>query len=477
VIQHVHGGGSATVTARCVPEPAPLAGRLNWSFDPPYLAHCVEVADDRLSATVSGLGAGWSGSVTLHADVGTASPAGLSISAIVYFCDGREGTTNAVSFPPPHTNATVNPVFRTCPHPFGDDGDNPRVFLEAEVGRETSSGWQHLAWLDADPDTPGVQRRAGISRDNPPPLRWNAKADAAQPLSDGTDSHFYDANTTFARALPAVAAGQYAPPPFVTIVTRTFDDKGNLQRGLTNNLAIPQYVQVTWTTNALAEFQRPFVYNFIGAPNLLPTYVTLFAGCTIMEATAAFSCIASKAQALFPSNANIVVVGPDVEVCQPHKSVIIQAGRYFDASIGAYRPYLGVTPNEHCHQRNDSPLGTAYVFDGQIRRTIYEAYRGFYQYGDLNGNDWRMVPLPLSSNSLIGFLAQEILHESCHSMGLVPTASSIDGCHNYCTCGSHYMDDGSTKTVLKRLGFIPYYVQGWMLSNISYLEFVFPLKP
>ncbi len=95
----------------------------------------------------------------------------------------------------------------------------------------------------------------------------------------------------------------------------------------------------------------------------------------------------------------------------------------------------------------------------------------------MDNNDWGTVSLPILADSLIDFIAQEVLHESCHAMGLVPTASSIDGSHNYCTCGSHYMDDGSTKTVLKRLGFISYYVQGWMQSNISYLNFVFPKTP
>ena len=179
---------------------------------------------------------------------------------------------------------------------------------------------------------------------------------------------------------------------------------------------------------------------------------------------------------MFPSNANIVVVGPDAEIPQQHKTVNIQPGRYFDASIGAYRQYLGFTPREHCRQRNDSPLGTAYVFDGQIRQALSDGYGDFYVNDHIQANnDWRNVPLPLSRDSLVEIIAQEVLHECCHSMGLVPPASSGDGDHNDCPCGGHYMDAGGTKTVLKRLGFIVYYVQGWMPENEQYLRFIFPL--
>ena len=148
------------------------------------------------------------------------------------YCHGHDNCpTNYVIFPPNHTNATINPVFRHCDHPFGDDPDDPdepKIFLEVEVGRDTATGWQHLAWVDTDLETPGLQQRTAITRDNPPTVNWNAKATSSAPLADGTDSHVYDSSTTFARALPAVSAGQYVPPPFATIVSRTYDDNDTL---------------------------------------------------------------------------------------------------------------------------------------------------------------------------------------------------------------------------------------------------------
>ena len=47
-------------------------------------------------------------------------------------------------------------------------------------------------------------------------------------------------------------------------------------------------------------------------------------------------------------------------------------------------------------------------------------------------------------------------------MGLVPNNSAEYEGHNNCICGGHYMDAGDTKTVLKRLGFVPQYIQRWM---------------
>ncbi len=371
---------------------------------------------------------------------------------------------------------TINPIYRDCEHPFGDDEENPKFFLEVEAGRETDSGWQHLAWIDTDPETPGLQRRTAISRDNPPSIDWNTKATSSAPLSDGIDSLVYDSKTTFTRALPAVASGQYVPPPFVTVISRTFDDRNNLVAEFSTTQAIPQYVQITWDNVVLDEFRLPIVFNYIGTTTLPPTNATLFAGCTAAETSAAFVAIPARVQNMFPANGNIVFVGPEAEIPQPHKTVAIQAGRYFDTSIGAYRQYFGLTPREHCRQRNDAPLGNAYVFDEQIRKSISDEYGDFYVYAQINpNNDWRNVPLPLSMDSLIVFIAQEVLHECCHSMGLVPTASTSDGDHNDCECGSHYMDAGDTKTVLKRLGFIAYYVQGWMQKNEQYLRFVLPL--
>ncbi len=303
--------------------------------------------------------------------------------------------TNFVSFPPNHTNVTINPVFRKCGHPFndvvGDDEEEPKFYLEVEAGRETSSGWQHLAWIDTDAETPGVQRRTAISRDNPPSIDWDTKSTSSAPLSNGTDSLVYDNKTSFIRALPAVAAGQFVPPPFVTIISRTFDDNGNPISEFATMLAIPQYVQITWNAAVLDEFRQPIVFDYPGVSTLAPTNVTIFAGCSATEAAAAFADIAAKVQNLFPSDANIVIVGPDTDVPQPHKTIVIQTGRYTNPKTGRYTLDLGRTPNEHCRQRNDSPSGTAYVYDGTVHGSLLERFGEFYVNGRefFNpANDW-----------------------------------------------------------------------------------------
>ena len=77
----------------------------------------------------------------------------------------------------------------------------------------------------------------------------------------------------------------------------------------------------------------------------------------------------------------------------------------------------------------------------------------------------------------MAMIAQVALHECCHSMGLVPTASAKYNGHNNCTCGIHYMDRGKDKYALMRLGLIPQYAQRWKTNNTFYLEFVFPNAP
>lgn len=475
-MQVVHENGSATVRARCIPDTPPLSGKLTWSFEPDYMATLVNVADDKMSATVSGMDGGWHSSVTLHASAGDS----LVSQAVVHFCHGHGIPSNAVSFPPPHTNATVRPVFRTCDHPFGDDPDDPNapnVFLEVEVGRDTASGWQHLAWVDTNPSTPGFQRRTAISRDDPPAFNWDAKATSSAPLADGLDTLVYDNRTTFARALPAVAAGQYVPPPFAKIVTRTFDRRNHLLDEFSTPVAIPQYVQVTWNAAVLEEFRQPVVFDYAGFDDLPPTNVTLFAGCTETEAAAAFADIPGKVQAMFPQDANIVVVGPGDNVPQRHKTVLIQTGHYVNPTTGAVSRDLGRTPIEHCRQHNDSPAGTGYVYDGEIRQSIRNKYGSFYvQFAEEVDwkNDWRNARFPLQAAQLADYLAQVAFHECSHSMGLVPTASAKYGGHNNCRCGAHYMDSGSFREPPVYLGFIRTLVQHLMPPNVSYLEFVFP---
>ena len=180
---------------------------------------------------------------------------------------------------------------------------------------------------------------------------------------------------------------------------------------------------------------------------------------------------------MFPPNANIIVVGPDAEIPQPHKEIAIRTGHHVDESTGFARNYLGMTPTEHCHQRNDSPRGTAHVYDETMRNSLSETFGMFYIDAErfYNAkNDWRNVMLPFRITILTDYLAQIAIHECCHTMGLVPLASASEGYHNTCSCGCHFMDDGGTKTPLMRLGFFPYFIQGWMLSNERYLEFVFP---
>ena len=469
----IHCDEIVTVYAKCIPDTPPLVGKLNWSFDPDYMSSRVEVSDNMMSATVSNMDAEWHSSVTIHATKGDS----LSTSAVIYFCGGHNGCpTNQVSFPPNHTNMTINPVYRKCEHPFNDNEEDPKFYLEVEAGRETASGWQHLAWVDTNPDEPGLQRRTAISRDHPPSINWDTKATSSAPLSNGTDSFVYDSETTFTRALPAVSSGQYVPPPFVTVISRTFDDENNLIAEFSTTQAIPQYVQITWTANTVEEFRQAITYVYPGASTLPPTNVTMFAGCSVIEAETAFAGIATNVQAIFPANANIIVVGPNTEVSQPHKTIEINPGKLYNPSTGTYRDVLGNTPTNSWYPRNESPSGTSGVYIGACRESFIRQYTEFYLKSDdiiPYKYDWRGVPLPLHPSLLTLYISQIAVHECCHSMGLVPQASAKYNSHNDCQYGEHYMDSGRFRTILMHLGFLQPLALRWKLENIQYLEFVF----
>ena len=474
-MQVVHENESATVWAKCVPDTPSLSGKLTWSFEPDYMAAYVDVASNKLSATVSGMDDEWHSSVTLHATAGNS----LNTQAVVHFCNGHSNPTNGIVFPPNHTNMTINPIYRDCEHPFGDDEEDPKFYLEVEAGRATASGWQHLAWIDTNPNEPGLQQRTAISRDNPPSIDWDTKATSSAPLTNGTDSLVYDGYTTFTRALPAVASGQYVPPPFVTIISRTFDEENNLVSEVSTTQAIPQYVKITWTTNAVEEFRQPIVFNYPGANTLAPTNVTIFAGCSAVEAQTAFAGIATTVQSIFPSGANIVVVGPEVNVPQPHKTIEIHSGKFYSITGGGITSDLGVTLKENCHLRNDSPSGISGVFLGAIRQSFIDQYLDFYVNIDFQispSNDWRFVSLPFPISQMMMPIPPIAVHECCHAMGLVPAASAAsDGFHNNCDCGTHYMDSGDFCPQLMRLGLVPSQCLHWITENEAYLEFVCPL--
>ncbi len=84
------------------------------------------------------------------------------------------------------------------------------------------------------------------------------------------------------------------------------------------------------------------------------------------------------------------------------------------------------------------------------------------------------MPLPLSADLIADYIAQVVLHECCHTMGLVPTASATQYGHNICPCGCHFMDGGQYRYPPVYLGFISSRIQRWMQKNRLYLEFVFP---
>ena len=474
--QTIHGNGSAFIRAICAPLPTDAPSPIDWQFAPDEIAPSASVLPGGMEVALSRPHDGYC-LASVYAQIRNEGRESLSTVAFVEFCDGWDPPSVSIDVGPECTNATISLSGHTCSHDPEDDTGYPQSSFEIEAGRHAANGvWQHLAWIDTDPATPGRQRRSPFQHDSPPVLSWDMKADADQPQARGVDTLDYtyaqDGATRhlpLRRVLPAVEAGEYVPPPYAEIVMRTYDRDNQLLGETRETAPIPQFVQVAWENAAPGVLARASTFAYAGSAEIPATNVILYAGCQVEEAQTALATLPGRIQALFPANANIAVVGPDTHVPQPHKTILIKAG---------YNPSnkkdLGLTPNESCHAMNSNPTGTSFVYLSTIHDSLESQFRKSIAESDLPTidykNGWRQISLPVPMESMVKYMAYVAVHECAHSLGLVPKNMRIDIGHNSCTCGWHHMDNG-------KMRFPPMYLHPnrilfWAPSNAAYLEFI-----
>ena len=143
-------------------------------------------------------------------------------------------------------------------------------WLEAEAMRETTAGWQHVAWLDASQAAPGHQKRRHCLV-GPQTIMWDGMATEGAALAESPDV-FTDSVTPFHRALPQVISGEPVPPPYYTIFFRyraADSDSAEILDETNVKLYVPQVVKVEMTDAAYEEFKKPILYPTTLYPQLL----------------------------------------------------------------------------------------------------------------------------------------------------------------------------------------------------------------
>ena len=352
-------------------------------------------------------------------------------------------------------------------------------WLEAEAMRETTAGWQHVAWLDASQAAPGHQKRRHCLV-GPQTIMWDGMATEGAALAESPDV-FTDSVTPFHRALPQVISGEPVPPPYYTIFFRyraADSDSAEILDESNVKLYVPQVVKVEMTDAAYEKFCKKVIYpesdwpNEIGSTNPIYTGSALFyGGCTNMTMIQVVDSVVEKCPVSFPFGVNIRFTRNDViGRCKQVKIVTVQD--ILRDIVNA----LGFTPQEHCSWPNSNPYGTCYVYADKIR--INPCIQKMLTEGGIYTTDsYNPALFPFSSDDLAAAFASVTVHETGHMLGLVSPVLYGDG--NWHNRENSY---SSVSWIMSKEG-SPYMelfgksgTWAWKPRNRDYLRFILPLN-
>jgi hypothetical protein len=375
----------------------------------------------------------------------------------------------------------INVTMPGCGH-YNDGG-----WVEAEIMRQTTSGWQHVGWVDASKMQPGQQDRVWIGGPSHS-LLWDGIAKKSAPLAD-SPAVFTQGAQPFHRALPAVISGEPFPPPYYTLFVRIRAADSPTAAIIAESSAdvyVPQVVRVAITDAAVAEFNKPIIYPDTYWPHLVSDTNVNEGVSKVLYAGASFSkmellnTVVEKMQAAFPSDVNIKIVS--TSVLGRHKTLnIINKG---DGKSNPKGP-MGKTEYNPAFWRNMNPAGESKAYVDAIRFTPVDA-KIYAEYSSLTLVEYSPTLFPYQPNDLIVAVASTSIHEVGHSLGLM---ESILGGNNR----SHHPDiSNKNRKILPPInnwhmnGVEPSsYKYGkeigkprtWKPINMNYLQFILPKPP
>ncbi len=335
---------------------------------------------------------------------------------------------------------------------------NDPGWLEIEVMRETTAGWQHVAWIDMDTSTSGVDRYGdAMQLPHHPIFIWDGIAQTSLPLADHPDV-FTGPKGSFNRAMPAVVTGEPVPPPFYTFVVRLWNsDKSLVVDMVERKIYIPQVVNLVLFGGEDIVQQPVYALGTNGAEQ-----ITLYPGSTSAEAEAALAQLPAMAMAFFPSDVNLRIVMTDTVVGR-HKSMLIvgessHEGRRGDASAFS--------------KRNERSYGDMAIYIKGFQESLQN------NYDRMLGGNQDIIPVPMTSEQFAKYIAPTVAHETGHGLGLVDpdwlpaTPPGDQKLHNKVQSWVKIMDMGGLFYVKDRLD--PHPTDYWRFDNLRYLRFILP---
>jgi hypothetical protein len=324
--------------------------------------------------------------------------------------------------------------------------------------RETTVGWQHVAWVDMDDSTPGVDRYgAATNLPHEASFAWDGRAQVGLDLADHSDV-FTGPKGSFHRAMPIIEEGKPVPPPFYTLFARLWNDgKDVLLAEETRRFFVPQVVNLI-PFGGETTFQQPVC---LAATNG-SAQVVLYPGCTEATAGAMIAQLPAMAMAFLPSDVNLRIVMTN-GVVGGHKSMVIVG----ETSQGSKRG-----DNSGFRKRNCDPYGEMAIYVANFGESLKSNYRAM-----LGGNT-DTIPVPMTPEQFAKYIAPTVAHEVGHSLGLVDpdwlpaTPPKKQAHHNKNQTWVKMMDMGGLFYVKHRLN--PHSTDYWLPDNLRYLRFVLP---
>jgi hypothetical protein len=382
----------------------------------------------------------------------------VAVTSIVTKCDSRifsfSLSTNNVS---PHLGETlgVQVTIPGCGH-TRDPG-----WLEIEVVREVVDELQHVASVDMDPQTPGLDRYLETSAlgGQSLSLEWDGIAQVGLPQADHPNI-FNGPQGTIHRAMPEITSEEPVPPPFYTVRVRHWNsEKTEVLNECSETVFIPQIVKITVFSDVISLVATPLTFT-----NANGSATVIYAGAEGEEsAEQALQALPLYVMDLIPDAVNIRFVNGQQPVSGLYTAIFLTLQHFSsDETVGLCL---------ELDQRNSTPLGIGMVYV----QSAYGHMQDYYLERAVNSD---VFSIPLSVADFNRFLAQVVVHETGHALGLVDPsileALSSSDPHNRDTAGTYIMD----ACVFKKMSDIlsPSKTRYWKRRNRFYLEFCLPTK-
>ena len=380
----------------------------------------------------------------------------VAVTSIVTKCDSRifsfSLSTNNFS---PHLGETLGmeATIPGCGH-TRDPG-----WLEIEVVREVVDELQHVASVDMDPQTPGLDRYLETSALGGQSLSfaWDGIAQVGLPQADHPNI-FNGPQGTIHRAMPEITSEEPVPPPFYTVRVRHWNsEKTEVLNEYSETVFIPQVVQIYFAHEVASLMVTPLVFT-----NEDNSATTVYSGAESEDAAEQIlQGMPQYLMAFMPEGVNVRFVNGAQPISGGHTDILLT--QMESPREGAVGLCLFVD------SRNSTPVGLCIVYP----HDIHDSLRDHYLYRDIRNDAF---PIPLSGTDFACYLAQISVHEVGHALGLVDPdaliAISPENPHNLNGGGENIMDVCGMQKLSEILS--PSTTRYWKRRNRYYMEFCLP---